>query len=1382
MLFFFVAVVTAIREDHEFAEISAAAAEAFQNIRKSAESQLDSMVEQAILENEDLLELIESLSPSPVHAAAPSPSPAHPVSPLSQFMERLDGLFSPQNVTTEQRRAAIALVSSINTTHATSAVKGFVQTLSDWQVTQLQQLSIELASSDSSRRDSGFASIMPELMDTVKQRLSSVNAFANSQNVPRQLRVIRPTGESRDVVTQLELAEGSGDDTTAPLEPLHTVAVPSPSPVSTPVAENVRDKDSELRKSFVNLLPLVDQFVVFVCGGLPTLTHPSMLDRQAVLAMLSKAVYRDSPIHISADINERAVANILITLGERSVASVQFNPVSFALALLERESMVRVQDSIIDCAMHFPFTNETRQVDTARSLDRSMGSNIGDVRLAVADFTRTLTPAQKNVLQPTRQLVLSAIASHMTGPDGGPSPVLVRAIDTQLRRMASRIPVPEVAAKRGDDDVLPSSDIMSDALVAVMETDGDSDLDHVVPVLTQVLTVAALLPPVESVPVTTDDMLATIIRDKLQLTTLSQDSGLFEVLTVLGSKMVGTAGCNPVKVLLATIPPHEKIDLTKTLVEFVTKSRVEAVSDRQKVAFSQVLSAVGSGPQSQQRAIDVFVETLSPAFQSQIRKFQEDSLASCLADAITSDGMPSQRFVSALSSVCFSPSAPVRKQHAVIALDAQNLISEFSAASSKDQSMGTFMPLVAQSAVYVSYVLPAACRQALDSVPEDSDVSRICRFAIKMSSNDLESVHRTFFGFGTTQTMAAGYNPMWVMAQLFSGNLESVEKILAEFISRNSTSSLTDDQIAVAVKAITLIGVGAEAQQTELNSLTAVLPPSTNKDLEALQESVLRELLLRMVDPNGQPSDILVGLVANRTFDGWKAHKTPSVVATATAAKRRIMDQNLLVEATIQGYLVIQTAGREVFEIVRSQDLQRRLAIPRFGELLPLITHLSYGIFAAPAGVSSEDPLASRWAVISESAKRLPTCGGLCVKNDLLSEAKLAWIAAGEVAGRDSGFNPISLLYSLGKDGIVTGMLENLLTSATKIYPKLGDEQLRFSKEMLASFSKSFKAQDAASMKFFTSMKNETLESIDSAMARAYGAVIAALGIEGTTATNAVPVIKSLLDTLGSIPEPSEVADNLAKLCIRDPSSSTFSNLVQDVIDTTWIATVALPAVTHYHLLESNVDLGQIDNATAGFESVQDALVSISAVGSKARGYDAVSLARQILDASQWNAVISAATDISAHFPILSPSQITEADKIVEALDSMTQQEAIGRLEESLSAAQKQALQQLKTTIFETILAAMTTPFGTPSPKLIEVLHQELTDPQANEFSPPWVIAPPKASPSPMPTVEHAPANVLSPDAPPASRGVQTMLQTAWGEESEDEAEDDGIANGTWRL
>jgi len=242
--------------------------------------------------------------------------------------------------------------------------------------------------------------------------LMAVIAVAEDTPSPALLRFIASRSVESDVRADAQSLQ-------AKVEPEAPVTVMKPNAVAASV-DNGNDDDNDLvKKTILNLLPLVDNTVVCLTV-LPALDanllNTTVVTEVDFLRSLAKRVF-GRPSKLPRDVTREFISNLVVAFGEKQLNDALFNPIAFAFSLLGETESHKLIANITQASVLISPLSPT-QVPAAQQLVVSIDSPMNITRNVVQQFLSQLSPLQNRIIATLRQSTMLMLANAMTASEG----------------------------------------------------------------------------------------------------------------------------------------------------------------------------------------------------------------------------------------------------------------------------------------------------------------------------------------------------------------------------------------------------------------------------------------------------------------------------------------------------------------------------------------------------------------------------------------------------------------------------------------------------------------------------------------------------------------------------------------------------------------------------------------------------------------------------------------------------------------------------------------------------------------------------------------------------------------------------------------------------
>eukprot|EP00299_Pterocystis_sp_00344_P015758 c7882_g1_i1.p1 GENE.c7882_g1_i1~~c7882_g1_i1.p1 ORF type:complete len:1211 (-),score=406.53 c7882_g1_i1:72-3704(-) len=411
-------------------------------------------------------------------------------------------------------------------------------------------------------------------------------------------------------------------------------------------------------KAFVDLVPLVDQFLVYACAVVPTISSVHVSDQSSLLQSIALQIVPD--MTSAPTFSTSTALNIITAVGEKQMRSCAYNPIAFAIALLGHDDSVVMLANVTRCAVDFhPLANDR----SAREFADSLGQPTAAVKALLKSFTSSLSSDQHSRLITLRREVLQTITSRMSEPDGTPSTRFVKVIEAQLKEMTQTTPIaaPVVAVNPLEPSIVPPNrESLHQASIALMESEGSSPYRPFLPLLNQVLVTSTVVLP--GLKASQSRVKRSTLATSAIIDSINTASGLSEGWSGVGNDLEGMQSAlqrlgevisrghvfNAFDLMAKSIPQTAVNNVIALLLN-ASAGFSDFENDQQLQAAQQVAMSIGTGLVAQEKAILTFLESLPRAEQDRVTDFQKLLMTVVMAHLMTDSLAPSDTFVAQLS-------------------------------------------------------------------------------------------------------------------------------------------------------------------------------------------------------------------------------------------------------------------------------------------------------------------------------------------------------------------------------------------------------------------------------------------------------------------------------------------------------------------------------------------------------------------------------------------------------------------------------------------------------------------------------------------------------------------------------------------------------------
>lgn len=667
------------------------------------------------------------------------------------------------------------------------------------------------------------------------------------------------------------------------------------------------------------LIPLLNRLVVYTAAVFPINLAGTSKEKTELSLVQTMASAVGKPILSYQTEVPKAdqILNTMMNVGNVIGTSVGFNPVILMTNVVGRADMLALVEELFKFPLEFANPSES-QLLTAEQVMLTLGLSGAAQEEAIERFLNTLTKEQRASLDTLQAEIDKKFISKMVGPNGAPTPELVKEMQRQISM----------------EEVAPSADEISQALIAIKPYSdphpysSESKFKEFLPLVKQVVIYTGVVLPSlevhkqhkknsELTELALLQSVAAAAGQKQDLESkLPSSEAMVDAMVAIGRVMGGSSGFNPVQLFVNTVGKPELQSVIDDLMRFPLQ--FPDPTEPQIMAAEQVVLSVGLGFGNQEESISNFINSLSPEQQSMIDKLEKDIVDKLMGSMMTPSGEPSLRLLQEIkremkemeSRSGSSDQMPqefkqmileaakmnrtvdelVQAQALVAVRGPADLVPEplqkivQSKSGLHDAEMGLqslialepasksggfklLLPLVNQVMIYSGVVLPSlkAKREnkRFDQLKESALLQTIVDAAnssIYVFEGDLPTASDMLVAMtaiGNVMGSSVGFNPVEIMTNVVGrDNMTAVIDQIVRFPFQ--FPDLTDAQLSRAESMLLSVGLGFMNQEQALDAFVASLDAKQKSMILSLQESIFGKLIGAMVMPNGQPTPALV--------------------------------------------------------------------------------------------------------------------------------------------------------------------------------------------------------------------------------------------------------------------------------------------------------------------------------------------------------------------------------------------------------------------------------------------------------------------------------------------------------------------------------------------
>jgi len=365
---------------------------------------------------------------------------------------------------------------------------------------------------------------------------------------------------------------------------------------------------------------------------------------------------------------------------------------------------------------------------------------------------------------------------------------------------------------------------------------------------------------------------------------------MLDAMIAVGNVMGGSSGYNPITMVSNAVGGNKEMEkVVDDMMRF--PFRFPEITENQIFAAENVLMSAGLGFVSQEQAVDQFIRVLTPEQKKLVDDFEKNVFEKLYNSMTTADGKPAPALVEEIKSQMREMEKRTgstdrmpdelkdllkessKANSASSSFEELAHIQSAAAVQSKSAELRNLMPLVKQSVIYSSVVLPSAkkfnSKKGFDMILMQTDQA-----SSEPSLAPLEKYLATpkdsldaMIAIGKVMGGSSGFNPIQMVTNVVGGNAE-MEKIVDEIMKFPFRfPDITENQMVAAENVMMSVGLGFVPQEKAIDQFMDVLTKEQRDMVEHLEKNVFEKLLNALNTPDGEPTRALVEEIKSQMRD-----------------------------------------------------------------------------------------------------------------------------------------------------------------------------------------------------------------------------------------------------------------------------------------------------------------------------------------------------------------------------------------------------------------------------------------------------------------------------------------------------------------------------------